>query len=308
MLEYEQHTKRRIRMFEGLRKKLDSFVQKSLSEKDLDNALWDLEVSLIENDVSMKASERVMDTLKKELMGKKVSLTDRKKDIIRDSLQDAIAEILESNPLSIEKLIDEKKKKREGSPFIILFLGFNGTGKTTTIAKLAHLLKKNYKVVIAASDTFRAGSQEQLEKHAENVGIKVIKHGYGADPAAVAFDAIKHAQAKGIDVVLIDTAGRAETNKNLMQEMKKMKRVTDPDLTVFVGDALAGNAAVEQAEKFSEVGIDASILTKIDADARGGAALSISYVTGRPIIYVGNGQEYEDLKKFDKEWLLNNIF
>jgi fused signal recognition particle receptor len=293
-------------MFERLRKKLDSFVQKSLSEKDLDTALWDLEVSLLENDVSMKASEQVMKTLKEELVGKKISLTDRKKDIIRDALRDAISEILESSPTHLEDLIDGKKKK--GEPFIILFLGFNGTGKTTTIAKLAHLLKKKYKVVIAASDTFRAGSQEQIEKHAANVGIKVIKHGYGADPAAVAFDAIKHAQAKGIDVVLIDTAGRAETNKNLMAEMKKMKRVTNPDLTVFVGDALAGNAAVEQAEKFSEVGIDASILTKIDADAQGGAALSISYVTGRPIIYVGNGQEYEDLKNFEKEWLLENLF
>lgn len=302
----ELSCKRRIWMFERLRKKLDTFVQKSLSEKDLENALWDLEVSLIENDVSMKAAERVMDALKEELVGQRVSLTDRKKDIIRDALRDAISEILEATPVDIETLIDTKRK--DGTPYIILFLGFNGTGKTTTIAKLAYLLKKKYKVVIASSDTFRAGSQEQLEKHADNVGIKVIKHGYGADPAAVAFDAIKHAQAKAIDVVLIDTAGRAETNKNLMQEMKKMKRVTNPDLTVFVGDALAGNAAVEQAEKFSEVGIDASILTKIDADARGGAALSISYVTGRPIIYVGNGQEYKDLEKFDKDWLLKNLF
>ena len=173
---------------------------------------------------------------------------------------------------------------------------------------MASFLLKKYKVVIAASDTFRAGSQEQLEKHAANVGVKVIKHGYGADPAAVAFDAIKHAESKGIDVVLIDTAGRAETNRNLMEQMKKIKKVAAPDLTVFVGDALAGNAAVEQAEKFGEVGIDASILTKIDADARGGAALSITYVTGKPIIYVGNGQEYKDLQPFDKEWLLKNLF
>ncbi len=163
-------------------------------------------------------------------------------------------------------------------------------------------------MVIAASDTFRAGSQEQLEKHAENVGVRVIKHGYGADPAAVAFDAIKHAKAKDIDVVLIDTAGRAETNKNLMEQMKKIKRVTTPDLTVFVGDALAGNAAVEQAEKFGQVGIDASILTKIDADVQGGAALSISYITGEPIIYLGNGQEYTDIQLFEEEWLLQKLF
>jgi fused signal recognition particle receptor len=291
-------------MFETLKKKLDSFVQKTISEKDLDNALWDLEVSLLESDVSMKASEKMIEKLKEEFIGKKVSLKDRKKDIIQDALEKAVSEVLESSPINLEELID--KKRKEG-PFVILFLGFNGTGKTTTIAKLAHILKKKYKVVIAASDTFRAGSQEQLEKHAEAVQVKMIKHGYGADPAAVAFDAIKHAEAKGIDVVLIDTAGRAETNKNLMEQMKKIKKVANPDMTVFVGDALAGNAAVEQAEKFGEVGIDASILTKIDADARGGAALSITYVTGKPIIYVGNGQEYTDLQYFNKEWFLEKI-
>ena len=293
-------------MFDSLRKKLDSFVQKTISEKDFDNALWELEVSLLESDVSMKASEKVMETLREELVGTKVGLTDRKKDIIRTALRKAVSEIVESEPVHLEELIDYKKRK--GAPFVILFLGFNGTGKTTTIAKLASFLLKKYKVVIAASDTFRAGSQEQLEKHAANVGVKVIKNGYGADPAAVAFDAIKHAESKGIDVVLIDTAGRAETNRNLMEQMKKIKKVAAPDLTVFVGDALAGNAAVEQAEKFGEVGIDASILTKIDADARGGAALSITYITGKPIIYVGNGQEYKDLQPFDKEWLLKNLF
>jgi fused signal recognition particle receptor len=293
-------------MFDILRKKFDTFVQKTISEKDLDTGFWDLEVSLLESDVSMKASERVIAKLKEDLAGKKVGLTEKKKNIIRDALKDAVSEILELNALNLEELI-EKKSKNGKAPFVMLFVGFNGTGKTTTIAKLAYALKKKFSVVIAASDTFRAGSQEQLGKHAEAVGVRVIKHGYGADPAAVAFDAIKHAEAKDIDVV-IDTAGRAETNKNLMEQMKKIKRVANPDLTVFVGDALAGNAAVEQAERFGEVGIDASILTKIDADAQGGAALSISYVTGRPIIYVGNGQEYKDLQPFDRNWLLEKIF
>jgi fused signal recognition particle receptor len=293
-------------MFEKLKKKLDTFVQKTISEKDLDSAFWELEVSLLESDVSMKASEKLIESLKEQLVGTKIGLTDRKKDFITDTLKKAVSDILEQDTVDLEELIE--KKRKENTPFVILFLGFNGTGKTTTIAKMASLLKKKYKVVIAASDTFRAGSQEQLEKHAENVNVRMIKHGYGADPAAVAFDAIKHAKAKNIDVVLIDTAGRAETNRNLMEQMKKIRKVANPDMTVFVGDALAGNAAVEQAEKFGSVGIDASILTKIDADARGGAALSISYVTGKPIIYVGNGQEYKDLKPFDKEWLLNQIF
>lgn len=293
-------------MFDRLKKKLDSFVQKTISEKDLDSVLWELEVSLLESDVSMKATEKIIETLKEELAGKKVGVTEKKKDYIQEALKEAISEILMANPIDLTKLIETKRK--QGEPFVMLFLGFNGTGKTTTIAKLAHRLKKDYSVVIAASDTFRAGSQEQLEKHAENVGVRVIKHGYGADPAAVAFDAIKHAKSKDIDVVLIDTAGRAETNKNLMEQMKKIKRVTSPDLTVFVGDALAGNAAVEQAEKFGKVGIDASILTKIDADAQGGAALSISYVTETPIIYVGNGQEYNDIQQFEEEWLLEKLF
>ncbi|MBU7023349.1 MAG: signal recognition particle-docking protein FtsY [Theionarchaea archaeon] len=292
-------------MFDILKKKLDTFVQKTISEKDLDSVLWELEVSLLENDVSMKACEKIIETLKSELVGSKVGLTERKKNIIQDALKDAVSQVLNADSVDLEALI--KEKKREDGPLVMLFVGFNGTGKTTTIAKLAHILKQKYSVVIAASDTFRAGSQEQLEKHAERVGVKVIKHGYGADPAAVAFDAIKHAKAKDVDVVLVDTAGRAETNKNLMEQMKKIKRVTNPDVTIFVGDALAGNAAVEQAEKFGEVGIDASILTKIDADARGGAALSISYVTGKPIIYVGNGQEYNDLQPFDSEWLLEKL-
>ncbi|MGC1120114.1 MAG: signal recognition particle-docking protein FtsY [Candidatus Methanofastidiosia archaeon] len=292
-------------MFDILKKKLDTFVQKTISEKDLDSVLWELEVSLLESDVSLKASEKMIETLKSELLGSKVGLTERKKNIIQDALKDAVSQVLNADSVDLEALI--KEKNREGGPLVMLFVGFNGTGKTTTIAKLAHILKQKYSVVIAASDTFRAGSQEQLQKHAERVGVKVIKHGYGADPAAVAFDAIKHAKAKDVDVVLIDTAGRAETNKNLMEQMKKIKRVTNPDLTIFVGDALAGNAAVEQAEKFGEVGIDASILTKIDADARGGAALSISYVTGKPIIYVGNGQEYNDLQPFDSEWLLEKL-
>ncbi|MGD2249311.1 MAG: signal recognition particle-docking protein FtsY [Candidatus Methanofastidiosia archaeon] len=293
-------------MFDTLKKKLDSFVQKTISDKDLDTVLWELEVSLLESDVSMKATEKIIETLKQEIVGKKVGVTEKKKKYIEDALKDAISEILMGNPIDLHELIKAKRKK--GEPFVMLFLGFNGTGKTTTIAKLAHNLKNDYSLVIAASDTFRAGSQEQLEKHAENVGIRVIKHGYGADPAAVAFDAIKHAKAKDIDVVLIDTAGRAETNKNLMEQMKKIKRVTNPDMTVFVGDALAGNAAVEQAEKFGEVGIDASILTKIDADAQGGAALSISYATGTPIIYLGNGQEYTDIQPFEEEWLLQKLF
>ena len=191
-----------------------------------------------------------------------------------------------------------------------MFVGVNGTGKTTAIARIVHRLKgMNKSSVIAASDTFRAGAIEQLEKHAARLGVKLIKHKAGSDPAAIAYDAVEHAKARKKDVVLIDTAGRMQTNINLMDEMKKIKRVAKPDMIIFVGDSLAGNDAIDQAIKFNEaVEIDAAILTKIDADAKGGAALSIAHAVGKPILFVGIGQDYEDLVPFDPEWMVERLF
>jgi fused signal recognition particle receptor len=191
-----------------------------------------------------------------------------------------------------------------------MFVGINGTGKTTVIAKLAYRLQKHgYSCVLAASDTFRAGAIEQLTLHSEKLGTKIIKHQAGGDPAAVAYDAVEHAKARKKDVVLIDTAGRMQTNANLMDEMKKIKRVSKPDIVIFVGDALSGSDAVEQAKRFDEaVGIDGVVLTKIDADAKGGAALSIAQTTGKPIAYVSFGQEYEEFRRFDADWMVARIF
>jgi len=192
---------------------------------------------------------------------------------------------------------------------VIAFIGVNGSGKTTNLAKLANYLKNNGKeVVIAACDTFRAAAIQQVEDHANNLGIKLIKHDYGSDAAAVAFDAIDHAKAKGKDFVLIDTAGRNQSNKNLMEELSKLVRVAKPDLKIFVGDSLTGNDAVEQAKEFNEaVGIDGIILSKVDADEKGGASVSISYVAKKPIFFVGNGQGYEDLIPFKKEEFLEKM-
>jgi len=297
-------------LFDSLKNKFSGFVDgvssKKISEKDLNKILEDFELSLIESDVSLKVSEKIVNELKNKLTGEKVGITSNKKDYVRNAVEETLTEILDYKKFDI--LNEIEKKKKSGEVFSIAFVGFNGTGKTTTIAKFAKLLSdKGYKVVIAASDTFRAGSIEQLSLHADNIGVKVIKHNYGADPAAVAFDAINHAKARGIDVVLIDTAGRSEMNKNLMDEMKKLIRVANPDMKIFVGDSLAGNAVVEQAEKFSEIGLNGSILTKVDADSRGGAALSISYITGKPILYIGTGQDYKDLEPFDKKWLIERI-
>ncbi|ASJ07052.1 signal recognition particle-docking protein FtsY [Thermococcus pacificus] len=286
---------------------IERLLQVEIKEKDIEDALDELELELLEADVALETVEALREKIKEKLVGRKVRVGTNKGKIIEEALREAITEIL-----TPEKRIDliEMIKSKEEKPFVIAFVGFNGSGKTTTIAKLAHGLKKNgLSVVIAASDTFRAGAIEQLEEHAKRVGVKVIKHSYGADPAAVAYDAIQHAKARGIDVVLIDTAGRNELNRNLMDEMKKIARVTKPDLVIFVGDSLGGNSVVEQAKQFNEaVRIDGVILTKLDADARGGAALSISHAIGAPILFVGVGQGYDDLRPFDEKWFVERIF
>ncbi|WP_042701632.1 signal recognition particle-docking protein FtsY [Thermococcus sp. PK] len=298
-------------MFGKLKEKLSSFVDKvaqtEISEKDVENALWDLELELLEADVALEVVEELKEKIKQKLVGQKVKIGTNKKEIVEKAVKEAVLEVL-----TPERRIDllEMIKSKQEKPFVIVFVGFNGSGKTTTIAKLANWLKKNgLSVVIAASDTFRAGAIEQVEEHAKRVGVKLIKHGYKSDPAAVAYDAIEHAKARGIDVVLVDTAGRNELNRNLMDEMKKIVRVTKPDLVIFVGDALAGNAIIEQARQFNEaVRIDGVILTKLDADARGGAALSIAHAIGAPILFVGVGQGYGDLMPFDEKWMLEKIF
>ncbi|MCD6372229.1 MAG: signal recognition particle-docking protein FtsY [Thermococcus sp.] len=298
-------------MLGKLKEKLGSFVERvsqtEISEKDVENALWNLEIELLEADVALETVEELKEKIKEKLVGQKVKIGTNKRALVEEAVREAVLEVL-----TPERKIDllEMIRSKEEKPFVIVFVGFNGSGKTTTIAKLANWLKKNgLSAVIAASDTFRAGAIEQVEEHAKRVGVRVIKHDYGADPAAVAYDAIQHARARGVDVVLVDTAGRNELNRNLMDEMKKIVRVTKPDLVIFVGDSLSGNAVVEQAKQFNEaVRIDGVILTKLDADARGGAALSISHAIGAPILFVGVGQGYDDLKPFDEKWFVERIF
>lgn len=278
---------------------------RKIREKKLESVLWDLEISLMEADVAVPVIEDIKESLREDLIGKKVSRTVSFSEGIETALREALKDVLVTEELDFERFIEDHEK-----PVIIMFVGVNGTGKTTAIARVAHLLKgKGMSCVMAAADTFRAGAIEQLEKHAQNLDVRLIRHDSGGDPAAVAFDAVEHARAKRKDVVLIDTAGRMQTNINLMDEMKKIRRVADPDLVIFVGDALAGNDAIDQAQAFHEaVGIDAAILCKIDADAKGGAALSIAKAIGKPIIYVGTGQEYGDLVRFDPEWMIKRIF
>lgn len=293
-------------MFDRLRKGLSSAVSKivvtELKAEKLRPILDDFRFNLIENDVAVPVAYFITDELERRLDGVQVNRVGDRKTLVRDTLHDVLVEILTTKE-SVDLLGAIEKKRQSKEPFSVLFVGINGTGKTTTIAKVTQfLMKRGYSVVLSGSDTYRAGSIEQLESHARNLGVRMIRHDYGADPAAVAYDAISHAQSRGVDVVLIDTAGRIQTDRNLMSELGKVKRVVSPDLTIFVVDALIGNDAVLQAEEFHKsVGIDGTILTKVDADVKGGASLSVAHVTGKPIIFIGVGQEYKDLEAFEPE-------
>ena len=300
-------------MFEKLSSAIKTITttvnQRTLKEDDITKILTEFELALIECDIAPIIVENLVKKVKETVTGTKI---DRSIDIelhLIEHLKNVVKQILnEAKSLDFFKVINEKKNS--GNLFSIVFLGINGTGKTTTISKIGKLLKDNgFSVVIAAADTHRAGAIEQLTEHAERLSLKVVTQSYGADPSAVARDAVLYAKSHKIDVVLIDTAGRMQTSKNLMDEMTKIIRVIKPDLKIFVGDALMGSDAVSQAKEFSEyTDFDAAILTKIDADAKGGAALSIISVTGKPIIFLGIGQEYENLIPFDINNFVSVIF
>jgi fused signal recognition particle receptor len=299
-------------MFEKLKSGFKGLVTKvtttELKSENLSPVLSDFKLNLAENDVAFPVADRICDELEKRLVGVQVKRLEDRKKIVEENLRQVLLEVMLTNSkIDLLKKVEEKRKN--GEPFVLLFVGINGTGKTTTIAKVAQFLRdKGYSVVLACSDTYRAGSIEQLEEHAKRLGMRIITHKYGADPAAVAYDAISHAKAHGINVVLIDTAGRMQTNQNLMNELAKVKRVVSPDLTILTLDSLIGNDAVMQAEEFHKsIGIDATILTKVDADVKGGSALSVTYVTQKPILFIGVGQTYKDLELFNPEKFVQMI-
>jgi fused signal recognition particle receptor len=281
------------------------FVKTEINEKEFDKFFNSLEEILIENNVALEVIDSLREKLKKELLNKEIP-KNKVEEEIKKALKDAISALL-IEPFNLEEKISQSIKEKK--PYVIVFFGINGSGKTTTIARLAYLLKKKYSVILAAADTFRAASIEQLEKHAEKLQVEIIKSKYGADPASVIFDAIAHAKAKNIEVVLADTAGRMHTKQDLLREMEKIVRVSKPDLKVFVAESTTGNDAVEQAKAFNDaIGIDALILSKADVDERGGAMISVSHVTGKPILFLGIGQEYKDLEVFDKKRILDKLF
>ncbi|MFH1607594.1 MAG: signal recognition particle-docking protein FtsY [archaeon] len=292
----------------GFFKKITSKINKvQISEKEFEVYSEELEMLLLENNVALEVAEKIIQELKNKLVGKEL-LKKEIEEEIKDSLKEIIENIL-IKPFEVAEKIKEKAQDQSKEPFVILFCGINGTGKTTTIAKIADSLKKQgISCVLAAADTFRAASIEQLKIHGDKLGIKVIANEYGADPASVGFDAIQYSKKNFINCVLIDTAGRMHTSKNLLQEIEKIVRVCKPDLKIFVGESLTGNDVVEQAKSFDwSVGIDGIVLTKADIDEKGGTALSVGFVTKKPILYLGTGQDYDKIEAFDKQKFIRTL-
>ncbi len=298
----EQESPEKKGFFSKLKEKFSHTI---ISEKDFEEYSEELEMILLENNVALGVSDKIIEPLKQKIVGKEIEKQELEKEI-SESLKKTIEEVL-IEPFNLVEEI--ASLKQEGKPYVILFCGINGSGKTTTLAKLAHKLKKKkLKSVLAAADTFRAAAIDQLKTHGEKLKIPVIAHEYGSDPASVGFDAIQYAKKHNIDVVLIDTAGRMYTDKNLMQEIKKIARVCKPNLKIFVGESISGNDSTEQAKAFNEaVEIDAIILSKADIDEKGGTALSVGQVTNKPIIYLGTGQEYDKLEEFNKKDFIKKL-
>ena len=299
-------------MFERLKQAFSSITsavkEKQLGEEDLDKVVFDFQIALVESDVAQGVAEALTAEVQRSLTGTKVDRSVDPSEVVGERLTSSLKAAFDKAG-SVDIVANIREKSRGGEPYVILFLGINGTGKTTSVAKLASFLKKSgLSVVCAAGDTHRPGAIEQLTEHADRLSLKVVSQRYGADPAAVGRDGVLYARAHHADCLLIDTAGRMQTNQNLMEEMSKIARVVKPDFRVFVADALTGNDAVSQAELFNQhVGFDGAILTKADADVRGGAALSIVYSTGKPVIFLGVGQGYDDLVPFDTQKFLGSL-
>ncbi len=314
--EIEARLARELAEAVDVQKEVETVVQSSgaklsrytINEEVLEEILWDLEIGLLESDVALPVIEAIKSNVKEQLMSMSVSGRSAN-EVVEKVLRSAVRRVLNIGSFDFDSFVREKLASGK-KPVVVMFVGVNGTGKTTSIGRIAWRLKQmGLSPVLAAGDTFRAGAIEQLSQHGDKLGVKVVKHSAGADPAAVAYDAIEHAKARHKDVVLLDTAGRMQTNTNLMDEMDKIRRVANPDLVVFVGDSLAGNDAVEQARKFDEVvDINGVILTKVDVDAKGGAALSVAYTINKPLLFIGVGQDYPDLKPFDAQWMVDRLF
>lgn len=290
----------------GVSEALASIATKEIKYEDVVKSSENLVLKLVEADVALEVAEEIVKGLAKKLHGARVGRLEDVEKVVEEKLGETVREMLSKGrwDQDLEALV------KRGRPFKIVVMGVNGVGKTTTIAKLARMLaRKGLKVLVVAGDTFRAGAQEQLAIHCSKIGVPLFRGKYGSDPGAVVHDAIRHAERSGYDVVIIDTAGRQHTDKDLMEEVRKIVRVARPDLRILVLDALTGNDAVNQAREFDKgVGVDAVILTKMDANASGGSAITIIASIGKPIAFIGDGQGYDDIRPYDPEEIFKKIW
>ncbi|GGM34124.1 signal recognition particle-docking protein FtsY [Haloarcula argentinensis] len=275
-----------------------------IEEEDLQSHLDDLELALLSSDVEMSVANEILDGVKENLTGQTRRRLSSTGNLVRDALRESLYDVINVGQFDFDERVQQADK-----PVTIVFTGVNGVGKTTSIAKLAQYFEeRGLSTVLANGDTYRAGANEQLEKHAENLDKKIITHEQGSDPTAVVYDAVEYAKANDIDVVLGDTAGRLHTSDDLMAQLEKIDRNIDPDMTLFVDEAVAGQDAVNRAREFNDAAeIDGAILTKADADPQGGAAISVAHVTGKPILFLGTGQDYDDLEPFDPEEIVDSL-
>tara|TARA_A100001037_G_scaffold306698_1_gene354238 strand:+ start:16022 stop:16927 length:906 start_codon:yes stop_codon:yes gene_type:complete len=290
----------------SLTKKASSLAQGKVifESKTLSGPLHDLELALLSSDVELSVAETIIDSVQQDLVGTQRKITKGIDVVVEDTLKKALLSVLDESTFNFESFLSD-----HSSPLVIIFVGVNGVGKTTTLAKLSHTLDSmGHSTVLANGDTYRAGANEQLHVHSEALGKKLITHQQGGDPTAVLYDAVEYAKAHNIDVVLCDTAGRLHTNKDLMSQLEKINRVVSPDLTIFVDEAIAGQDAVNRARDFNEMApIDGIILTKVDADTSGGAAISIAHALKKPILFLGSGQDYSDLEPFNSVSFVDNL-
>jgi len=275
-----------------------------IEEGDLEDQLWDLEMALLDSDVEMSVAEEMLESIRESLIGEMRAQVDTTEELVTEALRDALLDVIAVGQFDFERRVREADK-----PVTIVFTGINGVGKTTTIAKLSQYFEeRGLSTVMANGDTYRAGANEQISQHAEALDTEIITHEQGGDPAAVVYDAVEYAEANGIDVVLGDTAGRLHTSEDLMEQLSKIDRVVEPDMTLFVDEAVAGQDAVERAREFDDAAaIDGAVLTKADADSSGGAAISVAYVTGNPVFFLGVGRGYNDIERFEPAALVDSL-
>ncbi|NHN43574.1 signal recognition particle-docking protein FtsY [Halorubellus sp. JP-L1] len=275
-----------------------------IEEEDLEGPLQELEIALLSSDVEMNVAQQILDNIREDLVGETRKFTESTGSVVEEALRNALYDVISVGQFDFEARVEDADK-----PLVVIFTGVNGVGKTTTIAKMARYFEeRGLSSVMANGDTYRAGANEQIQSHADALDTKLISHEQGGDPAAVIYDAVEYAEANDVDVVLGDTAGRLHTNEGLMDQLEKIGRVVGPDMTLFVDEAVAGQDAVQRAKQFDDAAeIDGAILTKADADSNGGAAISVAHVTGKPILFLGVGQGYDDLERFDPDRMVDRL-